>query len=83
MQLSHKPNTLRLNADDYLTRPFEKIVELIRGKVFHFNLAPSIKHQRVPSYLHRDISQYFKGKTCLLFHALLYVRPTRNDVFED
>jgi hypothetical protein len=68
---------------DYLAWPLEEMIEIIRGKVFNISPAPPTKHQRVSSNLHRDISQYFKGKPCRVFHAPFVMCLSLNDVFED
>jgi Uma2 family endonuclease len=62
---------------DYLVWPLEEMIEIIRGKVFNMSPAPSTRHQRVSSNLHRDISQYLKGKPCRVFHAPFDVRLAR------
>jgi hypothetical protein len=67
---------------DYLAWPFEEMVELIR-KGFKMSPAPPTKHQQASSNLHRDISQYFKGKPCQVFHAPFDILLSLNDVFED
>ncbi|MCB0652247.1 MAG: Uma2 family endonuclease [Saprospiraceae bacterium] len=54
---------------DYLSWPFDEMVELIRGKVFRMSPGPNTKHQRISTFLLNKIYNYLEHKKCEVFHA--------------
>lgn len=70
----------RYSYADYLTWQFDEMVELINGAVHKMSPAPNRWHQRVSSFLHGELYQFLKGKTCEVYHAPFDVRfPKKGD----
>jgi Uma2 family endonuclease len=64
----------RYSYADYLQWQFEERVELLRGKVYHMFPAPSVRHQRLVSFVHGELYGYFRKRPCQLFVAPFDVR---------
>ena len=59
---------------DYLLWNFKERVELIRGKIFKMNPAPSSYHQEISFELSGIFYNYFKNKPCKVYSAPFDVR---------
>ncbi len=59
---------------DFLLWQFQERVELIKGKIFEMNPAPSRKHQMVSRVLNRYLDRYFEYNPCGLYYAPFDVR---------
>jgi Uma2 family endonuclease len=58
---------------DYILWKFQERVELLKGKIFPM-AAPSVKHQRISSFLHIMIGNHLKNSKCDIFSAPFDVR---------
>ena len=58
---------------DYVSFPFEHMVELIKGKIYKMTPAPSSQHQIVAGNLHYLMRANFTEKNCQIFIAPLDV----------
>ena len=62
---------------DYLKWSFEGMVELIRGKIFKMDPAPSTEHQTIVVNLVYEFMHCLKGKSCKVFSAPFDVRISK------
>jgi len=74
----------RYSYADYLTWQFQDRVELIKGLVMEMSPAPVDRHQMVSQQLTREISNYFKRKSCQLRVAPYDVRlqDSRKSIYD-
>ncbi|MCF6240447.1 MAG: Uma2 family endonuclease [Bacteroidales bacterium] len=68
---------------DYLTWLDDKRRELINGFIKIMTPAPRRIHQEISSYLHRDIANYLRKKSCKVYHAPFDVRLIEKDKTAD
>ena len=70
---------------DYLTWEMDRMVELIKGKVYKREIAaPALSHQRVSMHLSNKFYNFLIGKTCQVFHAPFDVRlPVKSNKNSD
>ncbi|GHS96519.1 hypothetical protein AGMMS50276_15020 [Synergistales bacterium] len=68
---------------DYKTWDDDLRYELIDGEAFLMSPAPTTRHQRLLSDLHRQIANYFHGKECEVFFAPVDVFLPNGDEEDD
>lgn len=67
---------------DYQSWPDDERWEIIGGKAFAMSPSPGIRHQDIVINMARELSLFFKGKTCRPFTAPLDVKLSEYDVVQ-
>lgn len=82
-ELSQLDLTKKYTYADYLTWRLKERVELLWGRIMKMGPAPSLKHQPVSGALHRDFANYFRNRSCQVFHAPFDVRLGEKNMDDD
>ena len=77
MQFSDLDLTKSYTYADYLKWRFDERLELIKGKIFKMNPAPSANHQRISGKVYLTLGNYLLDKPYEVFSAPFDVRLSR------